>query len=169
MLRSGNNGQLFEDHDELRQEIRACEAFSPFSEPIPQPDFYPTYKKIENREMTDYTSDWVSTVYRTRYKEQIYKGGKVKERTPGYCDRILYCSLPDAAARLVPERKTVLHDLVTSSEADEESHSIPSEADNYCSVNDGQGEFTASHSSLFLGIFYPLFVTIIIHLFFLQA
>jgi len=44
LLRSGNNGALFEDHDELTQERRAFEAFSPFSEPVPQPDFYPTYK-----------------------------------------------------------------------------------------------------------------------------
>jgi len=94
-------------------------------------------QKVENREVTDYTSDWVSQVYRTRYKEQIYKGGKVKERTPGYCDRILFCSLPDAAARLVPERKTLLYDLVTSSG----EGAFANEADNYCAVNDGPGMY----------------------------
>jgi len=148
LLRSGNNGALFEDHDELTQERRAFEAFSPFSEPVPQPDFYPTYKKVENREVTDYTSDWVSQVYRTRYKEQIYKGGKVKERTPGYCDRILFCSLPDAAARLVPERKTLLYDLVTSSG----EGAFANEADNYCAVNDGPGMSVSDHSPVY-GVF----------------
>jgi hypothetical protein len=43
------------------------EVFSEFREPRPFPDFYPTYKKYQNREQLDYTNDkWVKMCYRTQ-------------------------------------------------------------------------------------------------------
>jgi hypothetical protein len=95
LLQNGENRTLFEHHDQLNQERRGGHVFYQFDEPIPCPDFFPTYKKFENRGSTDYTLDWVRQVYRIRYKEPMYKGGNVKERTPGYCDRILYRPMAD--------------------------------------------------------------------------
>lgn len=140
MLRSGLNGQLFDDHDQLNQERRAHEVFSLFREPLPHPEFYPTYKKFEGREMTNYDGDWVSQVYRMRYKEPIYKGGNVKERTPGFCDRVIYHSMKGAWSRLVPERKTVLADI--------DDAEISVDCDNYWSVNDGTGMSVSDHSPI---------------------
>ena len=108
----GQNSQVFQTYDQLNMERRSERAFFHFSEPSPFPDFYPTYKKFENRDPLDYSDpSWVRKCYRVRYKEPFYKGGKVKERTPGYCDRILFRSLPDLASDLVPE--TVNLDLST--------------------------------------------------------
>jgi hypothetical protein len=50
------------------------------------------------------SNEWVRLTYRVKYKEPFYKGGMIKERTPGYCDRILYWSLPDLVEELVPEK-----------------------------------------------------------------
>ena len=86
-LQRGNNFELFSEHDQLTQERQAQEVFGTqigWTEPTPHPCFFPTYKKREKREKTDYSDpEWARTVYRTRYKEPIYKGGNVKERTPG--------------------------------------------------------------------------------------
>jgi hypothetical protein len=52
----------------------------------------------------------------SRYKEPFYKLGKEKERTPGYCDRVLYTSLSDELRPLLqPESIDVpLHGLATA-------------------------------------------------------
>jgi hypothetical protein len=142
MLSNGLNGKLFDDHDQLNQERRTHEVFSNFREPLPHPEFYPTYKKFENREMTNYDGDWVSQVYRMRYKEPIYKGGNVKERTPGYCDRVIYHSLDGAWDRLVPERKNVVVIMESDGNRVEETK----DCDNYWSVNDGVGMSVSDHS-----------------------
>lgn len=95
---------LFDTHDQLNQDKRAQNIFCGFREPVPFPNFYPTYKKIENRGPVDYTNkSWVRSTYRTHIKEPFYKGGSVKERTPGFCDRILYQSMVDLVDDLVPE------------------------------------------------------------------
>lgn len=88
--------------------------FHGFYEPDKADDFYPTYKKFERygacpeacassvwlvfsmgftcspNPPVDYSQpDWPDKCYRTLYKEPQYKGGKWKERVPGWCDRIL--------------------------------------------------------------------------------
>ena len=62
-----------------------------FYEPPKAEDFYPTYKKHERPDPPiDFSQpDWPYHCYRTLYKEPQYKGGKWKERVPGWCDRIL--------------------------------------------------------------------------------
>jgi hypothetical protein len=152
MLRAGQNGALFSDHDQLNQERRAGEAFAGFREPTPHPEFYPTYKKLENRAgPTDYAaSDWVAQVYRLRYKEPIYKGGHVKERTPGYTDRILYHSLGDLAGCLEPERRQVAVELLAAGRDPPTPAAVEvAECDNYCSVNDGVAMSVSDHSPVF--------------------
>ena len=177
LLSAGSNGALFEDHDQLNQERRAGEVFAGFCEPAPDPHFFPTYKKVEGRDRfeapVDYgLPDWPNRVYRTKYKEPIYKGGNVKERCPGYTDRILFHSLPDAAPRLVPERRPlVLTDAAptapsrrpsaleagtaASEEGGGETSTIALECDNYRSVNEGPGMSVSDHS--------PVFATFLLH------
>lgn len=74
-----------------------------YVEPEMAPDFLPTYKKFEDRPpVSDYTvSSWVRDVYRVEYKEPMYKGGRVKTRLPGWCDRIQFHSLRHLSAQLV--------------------------------------------------------------------
>ena len=166
MLRAGQNGTLFQDHDQLNQERRHGEVFANFREPVPHPEFYPTYKKLENRASpTNYEGDWVSAVYRIRYKEPIYKGGNVKERTPGYTDRILYHSLSDMEETLVPERKTVPLELIGALDSHDDyddsrssrsgalPHQVTASCDNYCSVNDGAAMSVSDHSPVY-GTFF---------------
>ena len=107
MIERGELRSLWDSHDQLGQEMRKGLVFADFGEPVPMPDFFPTYKKFENRnELAPRADDpkWVRETYRIRYKEPFYKGGKEKERTPGFCDRVLYASLsPELASLLVPE------------------------------------------------------------------
>jgi hypothetical protein len=61
-------------HDQLNQERAAQQVFAGFHEPQPFPDFFPTYKKYENRRPLDYSDpSWVRQCYRIRYKEPFYK------------------------------------------------------------------------------------------------
>ena len=161
MLRAGQNGTLFQDHDQLNQERRQGEVFANFREAVPHPEFYPTYKKLENRASpTNYEGDWVSAVYRIRYKEPIYKGGNVKERTPGYTDRILFHSLSDMESTLVPERKSVPLELIGANDSSNDDssssssrgappHEVTASCDNYCSVNDGAAMSVSDHSPVY--------------------
>ena len=144
LLREGRNRECFERHDQLRQEMRGGEAFHGFREPVPLPDFVPTYKKFEKRGAVGMARpDWAERTYRTRYREPFYKGGKVKERVPGYCDRVLFHSLPDLRDRLRPE--PVLVELQPLHEAG--ARSIGTAAvDNYRSINEGEGMDVSDHS-----------------------
>ncbi|KAJ1399047.1 hypothetical protein B484DRAFT_251482 [Ochromonadaceae sp. CCMP2298] len=84
---------LFDTHDQLNQEKRKKNILFGFREAVPFPNFYPTYKKIENRNPVDYSrSSWVANSYRTYRKASFYKGGKVREFTPAFTDRIFYVS-----------------------------------------------------------------------------
>lgn len=101
-------------HDQLKVERLAEEVFYGFLEPIPPPDFAPTYKKRTEHELSTgryrrdippvSTPGWASTAYVTRFREPLYKGGRTTERTPGFCDRILVRSIDREALRLWPEK-----------------------------------------------------------------
>lgn len=105
MLADGKQRALWAEHDELVYERAASRAYCGYREPVMGPAFYPTYKKFENRGHVPVDGDgaWLPRVYRTRYKEPFYKGGQVKLRLPGWCDRVQVHSLPDCRSLLVPE------------------------------------------------------------------
>lgn len=74
----------------------------------------------------------------------------MKERTPGYCDRILYHSLPDMLEHLVPESVTADLLATSLSEAALENRALLTPTlHNYRSVNDGEGMSISDHSPVF--------------------
>jgi len=136
MLQDGRlNRTLFDTHDALNREKREKQILYGFREAAPFPDFYPTYKKVENRNPVDYTHpSWVISTYRTYTKKPFYKGGKIKEFTPSYADRIFYFSMVDLVEDLVPECVPVDIDVHKTDVV---------EADN----DESTGASTAGHSS----------------------
>lgn len=169
MLKDHLNITLYDTHDQLNQEKRSHHVFFGYREANPFPNFYPTYKKIENRPRLNYSDPdgaWLQKCYRIRYKEPFYKGGKIRETTPSYCDRILYHSLADLATDLLPEpvavdltllpsqghSTTVINNINTIAE-----RSTTKMIDNYQSVNDGEGMSISDHS--------PVFGTFLVRLF----
>lgn len=164
---------LFETHDQLNQDKRNQLVFFGYREPIPYPNFYPTYKKVENRPPANYTSnDWVRNVYVTRVKDPFYYGGKVREWTPSFPDRILYYSMTDLAEDLIPESvpaEMSIHLAESSSNSGgggngtRDSITSPSttaisstsgaemvvQVDNYRSINDGEAMNVSEHSPVF--------------------
>lgn len=95
---------LFDTHDQLNYEKKQSNIFYGYREPIPFPNFYPTYKKIENRPPVNYSSsDWARNTYKLYMKESFFKGGKKKEFIPHFSDRILFYSMSDLAEDLLPE------------------------------------------------------------------
>ena len=150
---------LYETHDQLLQDKRAQLIFYGFREPVPFPNFYPTYKKIEGRNPVDYSDpSWVRSTYRIQHKQPFYKGGQVKDSVPGFCDRILYHSVPDLAEDLLPE--CLPTDMLVAAAS---SHHAPGDAtlqrsnpitisltvDNYRSINDGEAMTVSNHSPVF--------------------
>eukprot|EP00941_MAST-03F_sp_MAST-3F-sp1_P003386 g3386.t1 len=113
---------LRERYDSLLDDIKIGKAFVKFIEPKMSEGFFPTYKMFEGRFNFDSSnggdwkkilsdSSWPSKLYRTKYKEPIYKGGLVKERCPSWCDRILTSALTQQkpssnffVAKLTPEK-----------------------------------------------------------------
>lgn len=75
----------------------------------------------------------------------------MKERTPGYCDRILYRSLPDTVDDLVPE--SVPADLALAALPDSLKRAnttiLSPTLHNYRAVNDGEGMSISDHSPVF--------------------
>lgn len=155
---------LFESHDQLLQERRSHFVFFGFREPVPFPNFFPTFKKIEGRHPVDYSdSSWVKSTYRIQHKQPFYKGGSVKETTPGFCDRILYYSVADLAEDLLPEcvPTEMLILPVPASDGGAPSNANANAngssglstmrftVDNYRSVNDGESMTISSHSPVF--------------------
>jgi hypothetical protein len=138
MLEEGRNIELHDKFDGLLNDRRNFGVFDGFSEPNKFPDFYPTYKKFPKRGRVNYRSpSWSRLVYRVLYKEPFYKGGKVKKRVPGWCDRILIHSLLVGDSKLMPEK-------VLSPFEDQASW-----IDNYRSVNEGEGMDVSDHSPVF--------------------
>lgn len=97
-------------HDTLTKDIEKRRAFADFREPRPRLDFLPTYKKKPNRtvEIKKYKngkldvksdSSWLHEVYRTKYKEPMYKGGNVQDRIPSFTDRLIVYSMPTCKKR----------------------------------------------------------------------
>jgi hypothetical protein len=106
LIRSGREGlqTLLQNHDELTLQRRAANVFFEFVEPSMGATFYPTYKKNEGHGVPDRSSpDWVTSVYHTQFKEPLYKGGRTKQRIPGWCDRVLFHSMRDVAGLLEPQ------------------------------------------------------------------
>ena len=95
-------------YDEMRKEMEGGHVYVGFSEPDKALDFHPSYKKKVPRAKSDYTTGetWVAACYDINFKQQWYKGGKVKLRMPSWTDRILYAPLAakveSSASRLEP-------------------------------------------------------------------
>ncbi|KAH7492505.1 hypothetical protein PRIC1_002042 [Phytophthora ramorum] len=140
MLEEGRNLELHDKFDGLLNDRRNGGVFEGFTEPHKFPDFYPTYKKFPKRGVVNESLPlWPSLVWRVLYKEPFYKGGKVKKRVPGWCDRILIHSLLVSDSKLIPEK---VQDP-TSKELS------PRLIDNYRSVNHGDGMDVSDHSPVY--------------------
>uniref|UniRef100_K3WZF9 Inositol polyphosphate-related phosphatase domain-containing protein n=1 Tax=Globisporangium ultimum (strain ATCC 200006 / CBS 805.95 / DAOM BR144) TaxID=431595 RepID=K3WZF9_GLOUD len=138
MLAEGRNLELHDKFDGLLNDRRTSGIFEGFTEPNKFPDFYPTYKKLPKRGFVNESlPSWPTLVYRVLYKEPFYKGGKVKKRVPGWCDRILVHSLLVSDSKLMPEK--------VESPFDDQ----PTWIDNYRSVNHGNGMDVSDHSPVF--------------------
>jgi hypothetical protein len=140
MIEEGRNLELHDKFDGLLNDRRNGGVFEGFTEPHKFPDFYPTYKKFPKRGAVNETLPlWPSLVWRVLYKEPFYKGGKVKKRVPGWCDRILIHSLLVSDSKLIPEKV-----------ADPASQEQPPRLiDNYRSVNHGDGMDVSDHSPVY--------------------
>ncbi|KAF0701383.1 Aste57867_8085 [Aphanomyces stellatus] len=133
LLSENRIAELHERGDGLLND-RKHGIFEGFEEPEKFLNFYPTYKKYPLRGHVDTTDpNWPEHVYRVLYKEPFYKGGQVKKRVPGWCDRILIHSTPIRNSQLVAEK-------------------VPCPfiqgrwVDNYQSINDGVGMDVSDHS-----------------------
>ncbi|CEG48307.1 conserved hypothetical protein [Plasmopara halstedii] len=141
MLEEGRNLELHDKFDGLLNDRRNGGVFEGFTEPHKFPDFYPTYKKFPKRgPVNEKLPLWPSLVWRVLYKEPFYKGGKVKKRVPGWCDRILIHSLLVSDSKLVPEK---VPDPTSRKNAQLRY------IDNYRSVNHGDGMDVSDHSPVY--------------------
>lgn len=139
MLEEGRNLELHEKFDGLLNDRRNGGVFEGFTEPHKFADFYPTYKKFPKRGfVNEALPSWPALVYRVLYKEPFYKGGKVKKRVPGWCDRILIHSMVVSDSKLTPEQ--VLNPFDSTKRE---------WIDNYRSVNHGDGMDVSDHSPVF--------------------
>jgi hypothetical protein len=94
--------RLIDRHDELTLQRESDHIFFNFVEPPMGDDHYPTYKKNEAHGPPNRRDpSWASSVYHTSFREPMYKGGRVRPRIPGWCDRILYHSMADLRHLLV--------------------------------------------------------------------
>ncbi|ETI39029.1 hypothetical protein F443_15338 [Phytophthora nicotianae P1569] len=101
LLSAGRLQELHDHYDSMTEDLKHVQGLQSFREPVKWPTFYPTYKKVVCRSRlplsgsttgTGRDTRWAQHVYQTTYREPFYKGGRVRKRVPGWCDRILYCS-----------------------------------------------------------------------------
>ncbi|GMF21284.1 unnamed protein product [Phytophthora fragariaefolia] len=101
LLSAGRLQELHDRYDSMADDLEHVPGLQAFHEPAKWPTFYPTYKKVASRARLPLSGSttgsgrdthWAQHVYQTSYREPFYKGGRLRERVPGWCDRILYCS-----------------------------------------------------------------------------
>jgi len=101
--RGAAHGVLLPRHDSMRRHRAETGAWGDYDEPPMHPELWPTYKKFEAREPTDTSKPgWAEGVYRIKFREPVYKGGRVMDRVPGWCDRVLSRSHPHLRPFLFP-------------------------------------------------------------------
>ncbi|KAJ0404225.1 hypothetical protein ATCC90586_007998 [Pythium insidiosum] len=147
----GRHLEVHDRYDSMRDDLAMLPGLHLFQEPVKWPTFFPTYKKIPGRPPRvepNGTTDpaWPTRVYRVAFREPFYKGGKVKARVPGWCDRILFSSMAGRDSELCVEQVECPSDqFLRRSQLDELEASL--RRDNYRAVND---EFCESdHSPVF--------------------
>lgn len=157
MLEDNLSLTLFNKHDELNQEKRNKFIFYGFREPTPAPDFYPSYKKISNRQKQDYSNkDWVKKTYQAAKKDNFWN--QEKKSYLGYSDRILYHSMVDLAEDLLPQclkTEMLVYNKTDNNQSNSKltkstsNGSINALLDNYRTINDGEGFNVSEHSPVF--------------------
>jgi len=142
-------------HDTLIKDIQNEMAFAGFREPRPRADFLPTYKKKPNREVEIKKfksgkldlkdSSWLNDVYRTKYKEPMYKGGSLSDRIPSFTDRLIVYSMPTLnelkKATLKFERDSMPYLF--------QNHRDPNKSDNYGCI---YGLTFSDHTPIYAGL-----------------
>lgn len=105
--RGAAHSRLQPEFDSMVRHRRETRAWDGYDEPPMAPTLWPTYKKFENRPHTDTTvGGWAASVYRIKFREPVYKGGRVMDRVPGWCDRILARSHPHLRPFFFPLTRT---------------------------------------------------------------
>ncbi|KAE8889195.1 hypothetical protein PF005_g6961 [Phytophthora fragariae] len=142
LLSAGRLQELHDHYDSMADDLQHVSGLKAFHEPAKWPTFYPTYKKVASRSRlplsgsttgTGRDTRWAQHVYQTTFREPFYKGGRLRERVPGWCDRILYCSRAQS-----PWTDCLKVEQAACSDASRGLSSFKPEAvrDNYRSLND---------------------------------
>jgi hypothetical protein len=142
LLSAGRLQELHDHYDSMADDLAQVPGLKAFREPAKWPTFYPTYKKVASRSRlplsgsttgTGRDTRWAQHVYQTTFREPFYKGGRLRERVPGWCDRILYCSRAPS-----PWEDCLQVEQAACSDVSRGASSFTPEAvrDNYRSLND---------------------------------
>ncbi|CEM10112.1 unnamed protein product [Vitrella brassicaformis CCMP3155] len=100
LLKDGHASSLLA-WDEGKDEMRRGGLLVGYEEASMGPDFFPTYKKKENRRPFDMRRpDWMAAEYTVVHTLQWYKGGGKEWRLPAFCDRVLFKQAPRSGSQL---------------------------------------------------------------------